>query len=192
MGGTETSGDWLKILSHDRSTETELAQIITGRDAQEIALMRCASRIAWYRRHGNQAKLLYFFAQSATILLGALTSVLILYSQYTPVSPVLQALPAAFAAIFAGLSSTFHWQQDWLRYIRSAEDLLSELVRFKTTTSEKYRGGSDQGALENFVARVETICANENLDWLHRSHTGVTSSGETGPSDSASSSTTPR
>ncbi len=127
------------------------------------AIDRCAQQIEWYEAHGSRESFFYRFFQTCAIVFGGLTPILILWSD---VPKPLQALPAALAAIAAGLVGVFQWQQNWVRFASTAEALKSELIRFETRTSPAYRPEvTDDVAIDNFVQAVEALVLSETSGW---------------------------
>jgi hypothetical protein len=130
---------------------------------REFALRRVDEQIHWYETHSARQWRAFAVFQSATVVLGGLTPVLILWSE---LPKAVQALPAALAAIAAGLVGIFRWPHNKTRYSFTAEALKSERVKYATRTTLPYRRElSDDEALENFVARIEDIAMAEVAEW---------------------------
>jgi hypothetical protein len=130
---------------------------------REVALARADDQIDWYERHSRRQWQAFSTFQTAAVVLGALTPVLILWSS---VPKALQALPAALAAIATGLVGIFRWPQNKTRYSFTAEALKSERVKYATRTGSLYGSErSDDEALNNFVARIEDIAMTEVAEW---------------------------
>jgi hypothetical protein len=125
-----------------------------------LALERCDRQIHWYTKYGVWAGVLYRVFQTSAVLLAALTPVLILW---TDLSPVLQALPAALASVSAALVGIYGWQENKARFAFTAEALKSERVKYETRTGD-YRGDSSR-ALSRFVNRIEAIAMAETAEW---------------------------
>jgi Protein of unknown function (DUF4231) len=130
---------------------------------KETILAECQSSIEWYRKRKTVPRILYQGSQMSIIVLGALTPVLILV---TDLPKWAQALPAAVASMAAGLSSVFHWQENWVRRASTLEALRAELLKYKTRTSSAYSSNLDeQSALDNFVTSVLNLTLNELASW---------------------------
>ncbi len=127
---------------------------------RELALERCDRQIHWYTRYGIWAGVLYRVFQTSAVLLGAITPVLILW---TDLSVVLQALPAALASVSAALVGIYGWQDNKARFAFTAEALKSEKIKYETRTGA-YRGDSTR-ALNRFVGRIEAIAMAETAEW---------------------------
>ncbi len=125
-----------------------------------LALERCDRQIHWYTKNGIWAGVLYRVFQTSTVLLAALTPVLILW---TDLSVVLQALPAALASVSAALVGIYGWQDNKARFAFTAEALKSEKIKYETRTGV-YRGDPAR-ALSRFVNRIEAIGMAETTEW---------------------------
>ena len=130
---------------------------------QAKALMKCQASIKWYEKNKKTPRNLYYAAQVATIVLSALTPVLILI---TDLPKWAQALPAALAAIAASLNNVFHWQEHWIRRASTLEVLEAELLKYETRTSSAYEVKLDeQQALNNFVGATTNFNLQEVSNW---------------------------
>jgi hypothetical protein len=130
-------------------------------DARErAAVKRAEEQIHWYTKYSIWAGVLYRAFQTLAVVLSAVTPVLILW---TDLSPVLQALPAAAAAISAALVGIYGWQDNKARFAFTGEALKSELVQYETKTG-RYKGSAEQ-ALDRFVTRIERIGMDETTEW---------------------------
>ncbi len=89
------------------------------------ALNNCEARIVWYERNTRRSQILFRTSQSAVVILGALSPVLILLPG---VPEAVQALPAALAAIPAGVGGFWRWQDNWVRFAYTAEALKGERI----------------------------------------------------------------
>jgi Protein of unknown function (DUF4231) len=135
-------------------------------DADErraFALRRAEEQIDWYETHSSRQWRAFAVFQSAAVVLGGLTPVLILWSD---LPKAVQALPAALAAVAAGLVGIFRWNDNKARYSFTAEALKSERVKYATRTGPNYgRDRSDDEALDRFVGRIEDLAMTEVAEW---------------------------
>lgn len=130
---------------------------------RKVAIERCNDQIQWYEKHASRTSFLYRLFQTCAIVFGGLTPILILWGE---VPKPIQALPAALAAVSAGLVGIFQWQQDWARFSDTAEALKSELIKYETRTSAEYAAVLENAvALDNFVQRIETLALTETRSW---------------------------
>jgi hypothetical protein len=124
---------------------------------------RCDGQIAWYEDQSKRKWRLYAVFQSGAVLLGAVTPVLILWSN---LPKAVQALPAALASVAAGLVGTFRWLENKTRWAYTSEALKSERVLFTTRTPPRYGLElTEDAALAAFVSRIEEIAMTEVLQW---------------------------
>jgi len=66
----------------------------------------------------------------------------------------------------AALSGIFHWRETWVSRAYTCEALKSELIKFETQTTERYRPDGDGGvALESFVVTMEELAMAEVAEW---------------------------
>lgn len=130
---------------------------------RQKALQACQASINWFAKHKKTPRNLYFVSQVATIALSALTPVLILM---TDLSKWKQALPAALAAVSAGLNNVFNWKDHWVRRASTLEFLIAEKLKYETRTSPIYDLKlDDQQALNNFVEKVTSLNLMEVSNW---------------------------
>lgn len=145
-----------------------------------LALAQCQQHIDWYCRAKDRQRIAYQSFQAAVIVLSGLTPILILW---TDLSEVVQALPAALAAIAAGLLGIFQWRANYVRFAYVCEALKSEKLKFETRTIADYdKGLDDHVALSNFVARMERLVMREVSDWRAEMQKTV-QDGKSGDSD---------
>jgi len=129
----------------------------------QIAIDDCQLMIDWYEKNKRVPRRFYYGSQVATIVLGAITPVLILW---TDLPKPFQALPAALASIAAGLGAVFRWRENWVLRAQTSEALKRELAKFRARASQSYRYDLDgQQVLDNFVNRVESLSMSELAEW---------------------------
>jgi hypothetical protein len=137
-------------------------------ERRSLAIETCEKSIKWFLKHKREARYLHQSSQIAVIALGALTPILIMFSESVspPIPKWLQALPAAISSIVAGLAVAFHPRENWVSRAVALEALHSELFKFRTKTSQFYSPELDpQAALDNFVQRVDQINHEELGNW---------------------------
>jgi hypothetical protein len=96
------------------------------------------------------------------IVLSGAAPVLVLF---TDLPKPVQALPAALAALAAGVAASFHWHEDAVRWAATRELLKSELRQFRTGAAHYGSNLTQAQALDAFVTRVETIVVGELSSW---------------------------
>jgi Protein of unknown function (DUF4231) len=150
-------------------TDAFLGRDRAGREA--AAEERFHHQLDWYEVHARRNRICWQVFQTATIVLGGLTPVLVLWSN---VPKPLQALPAALASISAGLAGVFGWRDDWIRFAHTAEALKTERTLLTTRTGPRYaRAIDDDRALENFVEAIEALASSEVSEWRSRLVSGL-------------------
>ena len=140
-------------------------------EQHEAALARCDGMIAWYEQHVVQSRRWYRLFSTATIVLSGLTPILILWPQPpgAAVHPLIQAAPAALAALFATLVANYRWREDWIRYAVAGETLRSEKTKFLTRTTQDYALALPRSeAFDNFVYRMESLAISEVSEWRNQ------------------------
>jgi uncharacterized protein DUF4231 len=131
---------------------------------RRAALVRCDDLIRYYTTYSLRAWRYYTGFQVATLVLAGFTPFLILLGDAVP--HALQALPAALAALAAGVNAVFHSREDAIRLRITRELLKSEKAKFETRTSPGYGTDlPDATALDHFVCRIEELTINEVLTW---------------------------
>jgi hypothetical protein len=130
---------------------------------QNKALQRYDNAIGWYRRAKDQNRHAYQILQVCVIVFSGLTPILILMSD---VPKPLQALPAALAAILAGVMATFHVHDNYVRFGHTCEAMQSEVVKYETQAAPEYGPDVDeQTRLERFVRTMERTIMSEVTGW---------------------------
>jgi len=130
----------------------------------DTAVKACEKSIEWFTKNKRTARNLYYTSQLLTIILSALTPVLILVDP--PFSKWIQALPAALAAIAAASTNVFNWKEHWIRRSSTLEQLIAELLKYETRTSPAYdiKLGEHE-RLNNFVETTTRLNLMEVSSW---------------------------
>ncbi len=132
-------------------------------DRRRLALQRCNGLIGWYEDTKSRHRRRYYGLQIATIALGGLTPILVLW---TDLPKPIQALPAALASIAAGLAGVFQSHEQWVRSAAALESLRSERMKYLGRAGEDYAPDvEEQEAFRRFVLRMEAIVATHVQDW---------------------------
>jgi hypothetical protein len=146
-----------------RKVLTPVPDVDSTETRRDFALDRVDEQIAWYESHSARQWQAFVIFQTAAVVLGGITPVLILWSG---LPKALQALPAALATVAAGLVGIFRWPHNKTRYSFTAEALKSERVKYLTRTTSAYSPAiADTEALSNFVARIEEVAMTEVAEW---------------------------
>jgi hypothetical protein len=153
---------------HDRHPQAAADKPVSAaerdnRHRQAAALRICRENMRWYQQHGLLAMTLYRGTQTATILLGAASAVLV---AFTDLPKFVQATPAAVASLAAGLNGLYGWREDWVRWLATAQALRTELNNYEARNPDGYgteRGDSER--LDHFVQRVDKLVTGETQQW---------------------------
>lgn len=127
---------------------------------QKCALDECQELIDWYRRNLGRQRTFYRTTQVLTIVLGALTPVLLL----AQVNDIVPAITSAVATAAAGVSSVFHWQRNYVRFVNCERSLSDEKLAFETRTGQ-YREQSGDDALDMFTATIAQVRRKDTDEW---------------------------
>lgn len=119
----------------------------------------------WYSEKAGQQKSCYLFLAIAVIVLGALISVLQVFSGQAWVS-IATAVLGASVAVLRALDSLLRPNETWQAYRKASEGLRRE-YRLYLNNSENYVQAEDEeAAYRLFVERVEAVIAEEQkLFW---------------------------
>ena len=132
---------------------------------RSYALKRCDELVDWYTRARRRSRIWYYSLQSAIILLGGISPMLILALPEKRYD-VLKATPPAVAAVLAGLVTLFQFHDQWIRRSVTAEALKSERVKFTARAGASYGSTmKEDAAIENFVLAIEGISSNSVSQW---------------------------
>jgi hypothetical protein len=127
---------------------------------------RYEDQIKWYDAKSMLNQKRYRRLQWSTIILSALTPVLIAvdfglpeYSYLTWISVV----TAVIVAILTSALKTFNYHENWINYRTTCETLKKEIYLYNAGIGD-YTNAKDKEAL--FVDRVESLISRENTLWI--------------------------
>jgi hypothetical protein len=145
-----------------------------GAERQQQALDWFQSQLNWYARNAKKSRWAYTAAQSAAIVLSAVTPVIVVV-QSIPVA--VRGVPAVIATIALAASNLFGWRENWARHIQTAGALERERLWFDTRTGP-YAGSADANArFAQYVAAASAIVTAEYGQWqselLHRAKANI-------------------
>jgi hypothetical protein len=143
-------------------------------ERQQQALDWFRGQLDWYARNAKKSRWAYTAAQSAAIVLSAVTPVIVVVESI-PVA--VRGVPAVIATIALAASNLFGWRENWARHIQTAGALERERLWFDTRTGP-YAGIEDaNGRFAQYVATASAIVTAEYGQWqtelLHRSKANV-------------------
>jgi len=124
---------------------------------------RLDDQINWYERKSafNKKRFnsLRFGIIAISVLIPFLTG---LISEKTYYLKIAVGLGGALIALFEGITTLYKYQENWLTYRMTAEQLRREKVFFETQSGPYQQDHS----LQNLVARAEAIMSSENATWV--------------------------
>ncbi len=122
---------------------------------------RYEDQTQWYDSKSQSAKKVYRILQWSSIVLSALTPILILLqSEYGNLLPVVCAVTVA---IITSALKIFRYQELWIDYRTTCETLKKEIYLYQAGV-DQYSTADDKESL--FVQRVESLISRENTLWL--------------------------
>jgi hypothetical protein len=135
----------------------------TRETTHDIALDRCDLLIDRYLRlkKSNQRK--GDLAQLASLILIAVTPVLLLVPWDNV--RIIAAATSTGAALSTGLLAIYNWRENYMRYAYAWQALQTEKYRYLTHSSEDYSDSNEAKAAQNFARRVEQLTMAEVADW---------------------------
>lgn len=150
-------------------------------DSKGKAMNYCDCLIDYYKSVRDKSRIAWQLSQISTIILAAITPVLILAGDAYRISKPLQALPGAIAAVTGSLG-VFKWQENWIIGKSTQEALEAEQVAFNIGITEFYNTTEDK-AIENFIIRVNALHLDQIKTWSITISKEVTSRDSNGNDD---------
>ena len=129
-------------------------------NANDYLQERIDDQIKWLSSASGKNQQWFKILRAAEIIMGCAIAYLVSHANLMPVQVLTGAMGVAVAAI-GGLLSLYRFQEKWVRYRVTAENLRREKFFFLT-------GTAPYDADEKFqilVTRVEAILAVENVQW---------------------------
>lgn len=130
-------------------------------DADQYLTARLGGQIDWYSRKSKWNQTWFKRLQMTQITASALIPCLSGFGEKIPYSPMLIGALGMLTAIATAAQSLYKFQDYWMQYRITAEQLERERVLFLTGV-EPYQGDK---AFELLVLRVEGLMAKENAAW---------------------------
>lgn len=105
----------------------------------------------------------YYLVQTLAIIFAASVPVISAFSSLdSSTTNSIVALCGGLSAVFAGLLGIYNWQQNWVCFKRSAEDLKSHLSQFKVGAGMY---GERENAFSHLVENCERILSEQRGQW---------------------------
>lgn len=118
----------------------------------------------WFDRKARKNRVNYYLWQTLTIITAALVPV---FSSVDEPNGVLIAFLGGASAIFAGFLSLFKFQENWVKYRSTCEDLKSHLAQFSVFEGAYH---NKHTAFALLVENCERILGAERGQWMQRVH----------------------
>jgi hypothetical protein len=131
-------------------------------ERQQQALDWFHGQLDWYARNAKKSRWAYTAAQSAAIVLSAITPVIVVVES---IPLATRGVPAVIATIALAASNLFGWRENWARNIQTAGALERERLWFDTQTGP-YAGVEDANTrFEQYVATASATVTAEYGQW---------------------------
>jgi hypothetical protein len=134
-------------------------------NTSDIALKRCKELSDHYFRSKMESHNRSSRSQLASLVLTAITPVLLLIPNSGEYVKNLAAAASAGAAISTGLLSIYGWRETYVRSGYTYHALESEMNRYLTKASDDYANLDEEKAAQNFSKRINEIYMAEVTDW---------------------------
>lgn len=128
----------------------------------EILKARIKNCLGWYIEHAEKYKLLYKILGTVGLILPLVITVI---NSFRPVywntncrTNVITIL-SALTSLVAGLQAFFSFQEKWILYRSTAEEIKRELTLY-------HAGTLNADDLYKFVVKVEQVMAQERIEWI--------------------------
>jgi hypothetical protein len=151
---------------------------MTDEQFDEYLKTRYQAEMDWYEMRSKRNKMLYLFFQWGIIILSAITPILITIGDFRGAPTQATGNPqeitgiqifsistAFLVAVFAAATKVFHFQENWLDFRATREELKSE-IHLYSARLYGYATARDTRAL--FVNRIESIIRREVRVWEFR------------------------
>lgn len=132
------------------------------REFQKFMKERYEDQLEWYENKAKKNKQIYMSLQFILIVFSIVVPIFIVINYILTTSTVLQWITIVMSIVVAILVSslkTFNFQENWVRYRTTAENLKKELIFFRAETGP-YINAQDNKNL--FVQRVESFISQRH------------------------------
>ncbi len=131
----------------------------------EYIKTRVDDQLKWYGKKSGINTTYYYFLKALIIILSVIITLMAgikeLNSHIANNYIFITSLLGALIAILTALSSLWKFQDKWISYRLTSENLKKEKFLF-LTASKPYE---EQNAFSLFVNRIETLLATEKQEW---------------------------
>ena len=132
------------------------------REFQKFMKERYEDQLEWYENKAKKNKQIYMSLQFILIVFSIVVPIFIVINYILTTSTVLQWITIVMSiavAILVSSLKTFNFQENWVSYRTTAENLKKELVFFRAETGP-YVNVQDNKSL--FVQRVESFISQRH------------------------------
>ena len=129
-------------------------------NADDYLQKRIDDQIQWLSSASGKNQQWFKKLRAAEIVMGCAIAFLVSHANHIPVQVLTGAMGVAVAAI-GGLLSLYRFQEKWVEYRVTAENLKREKYFFLTGTAPY----DTDDKFQILVRRVEAILAAENVQW---------------------------
>jgi len=128
---------------------------------------RYQNQLDWYDEKAIRNQMLSRCVKLGLIATSALTPVMLVshFMEHVWWLAALALASAVATLLITGFMGAFQFEEHWLRYRSTCENLRSEFYVYQSGT-DLYRDAHDKDAL--FVERVEEILSHERRSWRER------------------------
>ena len=140
---------------------------------------RYQDQCGWYSRKSSTNKKRYYVFQTLIIGLPSVTALVLGIGIYCPEITWLRLVALAITSavtVIAGLLKVFQFQEQWIEYRNTAENLKKEKYLYVARLDEYAAAVS---AEQLFIERVESLISRQNTAWVRRSHKSCSDGAET-------------
>ena len=137
-----------------------MADSIFPEDTDRYAMNIADGSFAWYRSHAIRSRKFHKVIETVTVIASAAIPVSGLIGDSDALVP---SLIGAVVFVLVGLRSTFHWQENFLRFSQAREAVEAERRRFLVGASP-YDDPSSRA--ESLISRITEIEQQEMGTWL--------------------------
>jgi hypothetical protein len=148
-------------------------------NADDYMKERVDNQIKWLSRESSKNQNWFKKLRAVEIVLGCAIAFLVSHAEFVPLQVLTGAMGVAVAAI-SGLLSLYRFQEKWVEYRVTAENLKREKFFYLTGTAPY----DENNKFQTLVSRVEAILAVENMQWAEATAAKHESSGSGAAQDS--------
>jgi hypothetical protein len=130
-------------------------------NADEYLKERVEDQIQWLSKKSGFNQRWFKQLRFVEIVLGCAIALLVSYADVHALVKVTSGVLGVAVAAIGGLLSLYRFQENWIEYRVTAENLKREKFLF-LTRSTPYDG---EDRFPNLVTRIETILGAENVKW---------------------------